>query len=285
MPVWRATIFFEDRRYSWSDTYHYADQGATYSTVLAAAKDLAQAHLNLMGRRDTLEASPRIPYIRVSDDMVLRDAYIDNTLAASWSNYPGNPPDPCDPWDVLEMRAQIANRLRRKIWYVSSIPAATYYDRDGIFGAKQGAWIDRFADWWPKLIKTWGLYFRDNSVGGVPANPIFPVTSMTQTGNHLELVGVPLPLGGQRIALLRGKYGVGSPVPRGTFYTIPSTTANAMIIVPGLLANVIYAGGATAQAVVYTLAPFTDVSFVKKTHHKRGVFPGLAHRGRHRIRS
>lgn len=281
MAVWRATIFFQYGHLSWSETYHHRDQGADAQTVLKDATDLATAHLHLMGRNDTVGSSPTIPYIRVSDDQTLRDAYVANNLADQASNYPLIPATPCEAWDCLEMRAQVEGRLRRKIFYISCIPSEIYRDNRGIFNPDSGLWIDRYNRWLTQVLAHWGLYYR---VPQAVDLPIFAVTAMNRTDMMVELVGVPLPLGGQRIALLRGHYALNSPVIRGYFYTAPSLTANAQIIVPGLTRDPVYTGGATAQLIRYALEPITDVSFVRKTHHKRGVESGLVRRGRRILR-
>lgn len=277
MATWRATLFFQYGHLSWSETVHHADTAAVAGTVLADAKNLARAALSMLGRMDTIDGSPQIPYVRVSDDDTLRDAYVSVDLAGQVSDIVMADPTPCEAWDCLELRGQVENRMRRKIFYFSCIPDVVYRHKDGPFNQNAGAWIDRYSTYIGLLTTKWGLQYRVTNAVDLP---IREVTSYLQVGNVLELVDVPYPLGGQRLSLNYGRFGRNSPVIRGLFYTIPSNTANAKIIVPRLTQPVIYLGGSKAQLVRYTVDPLSDVSFVKKAHHKRGGEGGLVRRGR-----
>lgn len=282
MATWRATLFFEFRRYSWSETYHYKLANAALDAVRLAAVNLAKAHLNLMGAGDDVPSSPRIPYIRISDDEVRRDSYLINELAGSKSSYNGLHKEAVQPWDVLELRGEIDSGLRRKIWYVSCAPTEIYNNPAGIFNLQGSDWNNRYAAFVGEVLANWALHYE------LPPNinqPAYQIASMTRTGFHVELSGVPYPGGGLRLKLRRGNYSPNSPKIRGLFYTIPSATGNATIVVPGLAHDPLYLNSATAQQAVYDLSKITQVSFIKRTHRKRGAFVGSVRRGRQTARS
>jgi hypothetical protein len=284
----RATFFFNDNRYSWSETHWYTVDGVDLEeVVLPAALALARQRMGLMGTTSFLANENRGPEciaVRLSYDDTFRDSLLDVSLNGqavllSKMSVPNGIVPPEVPWSCLFYRMESGLQYR-KTMYVSGIPDDVIEDPDGpIF-------IDRFRnaqkDWVTELTNgKWGFACRSRP----PDIVAHPVTNMVAAVDGTITITCPghALATGDKVALLGVRYLANSPRLRGQFYV--DVTDASTLVVRGVKGAIRYRDRGTIEKVVYAVRPYTAVILRGETHRKRGVSPGNSIRGRQRNRT
>jgi len=262
MAMIRATFFFEQGKYGWSESIH--NLNGTLSGAATAARDLA------FKRMAMLPQSCKISYIRVSDDEVERDSQI---VPFDNANFEPIVDESASAFTACLIRLE-AGATHRRLIYVRPAALSEGINSDPFID--DPSWIGAYNAWKAQLITgTWGVKYR-NAVGAkVPINAVSSNSNLlnvacTTTGNFFA--GDSIYIG----KLPEGKSAMG-------YYKVRTIIdANSMWVESYLGPTIDVSAGGYVQKRSFTLAAITDVIKLRVVSRKTGR-PFDSPRGRSRI--
>lgn len=267
----RCTMFFEDGKYGWSETYWSNTDTPQAATSLFII--LAKLRWKLLG------SGPNITYLRTSDDLVLRDADItvldfnaqnagidkidpDFGLVKGKINRAVDTPSDV-PYSAILVRMS-SGTLGHRMMYLRGAPDELIIDPAG---PKQNqAWKTAFANWQTELQS--GRWYWVGQNRNPLVNPFKLVTAVDTAPAHAVFT-VPAHgfVTGQ---FVQASAFVGTNMPKGN-YTVTFLTADTLSLKEYIQGgNAIYIRGGRFQANVKGLIGITAVLIRGETHRNTG---------------
>jgi len=253
MPVIRATFFFKQRKWGWSESLF--STRADRQPALDDAIAYLPIRVALNGVDTTCE------YIRISDDLIKRDSLIfapptEDQKARSITVGESDIPNTC-----IVMRMQSSPTGRRTL-SMRGIPDRIVTD-GGLF-TPGGAWNGAFLRWRNEIISgRWGIKVKDQAqpqvnITGIAWDQPSLTTTITFDNNIGIGTGEYVQLGGQLPTnLLRGIFKV-------TAAGLNFVKVRTPFLVPA------YTGFAWGRKVVYSVAAITSCVALRASHRNAG---------------
>jgi hypothetical protein len=182
----RATWFYSDGDYGWSETLWESPPSTSYLAVAKKADVLGILRLGLLGNTTTWLGT------RVSDDLVRRDSlYVEKNLTSADQGgklavniYSERP------YSVITLRME-ATALARRIAYLSGAPY-TIVTNPFLIPDINGTWGKSFMKWVNEIVKPnalpapqWGFFGFDTTA----ANPALPITFISTLAGTVNCPG------------------------------------------------------------------------------------------------
>lgn len=282
MAKFRFTMFFEYRKYGWSETHYWAKAATEHSAILFAGQLLAEKRLQMCA------PGVKLTYLRVSDDDIRRDslaapadlspqiAGAGKQLAVVDVDDPANLPD--FPYSVVLLRGE-SGPLYRKNIYISGL-RDEWQNVLGVANMPAG-WLKGYGAYKVELLDNWGFKVSSRNAVNNPLRPIThvagPAPFTVSVANHgyadgdkVTVVGVKqaVAAGGARPARINGTWRI----------AVVDNNAFKLIGTDGTPA---YLSGGLAQRRVDEVVGYTAIKVRGFTHRKRGR-PFDSPRGRSR---
>lgn len=253
MAISRATFFFKQRRWGWSETLFSSE--SDLKVLLNRAKDYLPVRNNLNGADTTCE------YIRVSDDAVKRDAEVfvppPGDQKARWVTAGSSDV----PTTCALIRLQGSPTGRRSL-QLRGIPD------DIVVGGGilqfTGQWNAAFASWKTEITSgRWAIRIKTNPnpawvVNGIAFDSAVWETTFTLAGFHTLTTG-------DQVQIL-GK--TGTPKLNG-IWRVKVTAQNTFKIATNFRVDP-YVGAALARPVAYTTVPINDAVILRVSKRSSG---------------
>lgn len=267
----RCTQFFTDGKYGWSDTvWSIADTPEAATTLFIK---LAVLRYRLLG------TGPESPYIRTSDDLILRDAdvtLVDFTkphlgfskIDPDFTIAPANPkgralPTPSDvPYSAILIRMQSGTRSHR-MTYLRGAPDEVIVDPAGPL--RPQAWKTAFDDYVTELTSGRWFYLRVNR--DPLAVPFKLVAGMN--GAAPDIIFTVPAHGFISGDFVQADKFVGTDMPRGK-YTVLKVTDDTLKLKEYFPLSYTYLRGGRFQKNVQSLGVITSVIIRGETHRNTG---------------
>jgi hypothetical protein len=255
MALNRATFFFKDtNQHGWTETIH--SQKSDLPSVLTAAKAVVPLRVKCLGQ------SSRLVYVRVSDDLVVRDSQV--YVVPLDDQVPKNPDlGTSDPANTsLVVRLQASSLVRRTL-YMRGLPDnivedAGHYSPTPLFSANFALWVSQLvSDSW--AIKTVDRLIVQHIITSVAQDVVTGRITVTTLDAH----GLTLTSGVQ----IKGAKGAVAINGLHPIYALPSALSfviNSTVIIPA------YLGGGLAAIPGYVLAQITQGTPVRIGERKAG---------------
>lgn len=275
MPQMRATFFFEDNKYGWSESVWVAGGPQGYEIVGDAAKNLLTLRLQMLGNT-TLAL-----YIRISDDLLQRDAYV--IAPGVGPNQLGGVLAPAQaalqPYYTVMSRWDTPDFRTHGINFLGGIPFDVVPNPFNAALLKP-AWLKAFNNWANVIIAgdaltgvKWG--FRCFDRGTAPQGTITKIVNATSTitaPGLVAAVGDPVVVSGT------------SPSrPFGGNYHVTAVAGNDFTVDQGAKwGAVVYQNGGTLFKKIKTIVAPISIIPIGATHRNRGR-PFGSPRGRRRL--
>ena len=272
----RATWFFSDGDFGWSETLWESPPTTSYNNVALNAFNLGNLRLGMCG------STTEYLGFRVSDDLVRRDSYFQET--AIFGNGLGAKLAPALPSDrayTTILLRQEATPLARRLAFLSGIPQGVINNPFNLM-TLNAQWLKAFTSWAnaiskpnPGLFPLWGFYGFDTTA----ANPATPIINLVPAAGTVTFLANPFVLN-QAVFLDQttprrpfvGKYQVtgvaGNTITLGRY---PSKKYPGPPVVPPIgWAGTTYVGGGQVRPYVDAVLPITRSFIVGETHRNRG---------------
>lgn len=269
----RATMFFSDGKYGWSESHYDPVDGDSLQVVLTKAIELATARSLLLG------AGPTLDYIRVSYDSVWRDSLVAPGIQPygpppNYYNKKFPPPDGNSDVAYSVFQAMgLSGTLFRKPIYLSGVPDVVITDPQS--NPINPDWRKAFNAYRAILIATWGFKVIDRDPTSNPPKTIQAISYANPPGlTTLNVPGHGL-LTGDKVRVYGVKQAPNTNKLNGVwFVTVPVVGGNPDVNNIQLngygTLDPKWLGGGQIQKQIYAVKPYTDVFIKRETHRKRG---------------
>lgn len=288
----RATFFFSDGAYSWTETYYMLGAYDDLSLPEANAKKLADLRTMMLpsysGDFMAAGGGPSLDELRVSFDDVWRDSRIrvDTRRGAPGAKYNKELEEeslerPEVPYSTVLVRLEAGDKYRRPL-YMSAVPQRIIRDPAGPQTRADPAWHKAWVNFEKELVKAdgvWGFKVALKNGDGVVEKPIQNVVYAGNTAT-VQCQGHGLPAtdvdGNPPTCIIRGV--VNSPRQKGCngrrLYTIVNGNTFTVQFDPVGNDPVTYVKGGLVRLLKYEVRKITAIDAVGQTHRKRGVRSG-----------
>jgi hypothetical protein len=265
----RATMFFKQGEFGWSETHWHQNINITTGALYTASLGLANARAALLDSQSTLNE------VRVSQDTVFRDSLVETFIPPlSGAGFGGGGAFGLQPFDVLSLRAEGTSQYR-KIIYLGGIESSFW--SNPFVGISDPGWLAYFNIYKAELLANWGFKAQvspDKTMINIPPPTGYDITAVDPGLPNVYTITHPGPgFATHQKVRIRGVRMLNPRTPRvAGNYVAQVTTATTTIISqnhpPGQQYDPASDGFIWAETV--DVIPYTDVIQDNFTHRKRG---------------
>lgn len=273
MPFYKATFFFAQGKYGWTETWYRSE--ADYDDALDNAKELGTKRAAMLGHLTT-GAAAYLHAVRVSDTIVQRDSLLHQWkegITGSWpdATYAADHPEVailirCES-GALYRRASFLHGNPDKLW------ASETYVQDAV-------WFARFAAWQTEILQRgWLLRVLDKAKVPIAITTI----SVAAPGGRIRL---SMPAGS--VVGASGRVRVSGVINARDinglwYYELEGANTISLVGSDGILPPAPYMGGARLREQTYTYVPCDNI-VIRGVRTREAGIPFDSPRGRRRAR-
>lgn len=258
-PIWRVTFFFAEGENGWSESVH--------STLGAFSGVLAAVFKYITARMSCCPSSVFLTHVRISDDNVFRDVYLDPVALPAPGTYIGGGPGD-SPWTALDVRMTATPVVQRSL-FMRGIPigqvSGSVYQPNAKFLAAVTAFTNQL------LTNGWGIKNKDRT------QQKQPIASVDNVGNVVLTMGIAGLTVGDTVQFLGIKRSI---LPKRT-YIVETVTSATVFSLRGYSGPPIVGVGFVRKIVLLVL-PLDNVVVDNTTERRVGRPFGLL-RGRRAV--